>query len=302
LSIAQASVDRPRGLPPREDWCPLVEMAIAEDVGSGDLTSSLIIEPERQGQARIEARSAMQVCGLPIVEEVFRQIDPEIRIEAEPGIRDGVAVAGPAPLLRLRGRYRSILAGERTALNFLGRLCGVATQTQALVCAISDLSTQLVDTRKTTPGWRALEKYAVSIGGGQNHRIGLFDAVLVKDNHIAAAGGLDAAIERVLGRTPAGVPIQIEVESEQMADRAVELGCSFLLLDNLPPDTIRRIVERHAPDTLLEASGGIGPENLRSYAETGIARISMGALTHSVACADVALEIDLLPLDTKARS
>jgi len=177
----------------------------------------------------------------------------------------------------------------------MGRLCGIASQTRRLVDSVRDLGTDLVDTRKTTPGWRLLEKYAVAVGGGVNHRIGLFDALLVKDNHIAAAGSLDAAVERALKRAPDGVPVQVEVESEAAADRAVELGCRFLLLDNLDPPTIRRIVQRHAADVLLEASGGIGPDNVRTYAETGVARISMGALTHSVRSADIALEIDLLP-------
>jgi nicotinate-nucleotide pyrophosphorylase (carboxylating) len=269
-------------------------MAIEEDVGAGDLTTELVVDAERLGQARIEARAPMVVCGLEIAEAVFQQVDPRLRVEYEPGIEDGVELAGPAPLLRVRGRYQSILVAERTALNFLGRLCGIATQTRSLVDQVADLPVDLVDTRKTTPGWRRLEKYAVATGGGINPRIGLFDAVLVKDNHIAAAGGLDAAVQRALAKAPPGVPVQVEVESSSMADRAVELGCSFLLLDNMPPEMIAKIVERHAPGILIEASGGIGPENLRRYAETGIARISMGALTHSVGSADVALEIDLV--------
>ncbi|MHA7837816.1 MAG: carboxylating nicotinate-nucleotide diphosphorylase [bacterium] len=276
-------------------WQPLLERALEEDVGPGDLTSELVVAAERTGQAIVEARETLVVCGLPLVEAVFHRVDPSLEIRREPGAADGLQAKADQPLLRVRGRYRSILTAERTALNFLGRLCGVATQTRRLVDQVADLKVDLVDTRKTTPGWRALEKYAVAVGGGVNHRTGLYDGVLVKDNHIAAAGGLDAAIEAVLGRAPAGIPVQIEVESEEMAARAVELGCDFLLLDNLPPAAIRRIVERFAPDVLLEASGGIGPQNLREYAETGVARISMGALTHSVRCADVALEVALLP-------
>jgi nicotinate-nucleotide pyrophosphorylase (carboxylating) len=300
--MAQAHAARSLAVPSRERWCALVEMAIAEDLGPGDLTSAVVLEHEHQGQARIEARAPMVLCGLPMVEEVFRQVDPDLQIEFDSGIEDGVRLSAPSPLLRIRGRYQSILAAERTALNFLGRLCGIASQTRALLDLIADLPTDLVDTRKTTPGWRCLEKYAVAAGGAVNHRIGLYDAVLIKDNHIAAAGGLDVAVERALARTPSGVPVQVEVESEAMADRAVELGCDFLLLDNLPPEIIRKIVDRHAPKTLLEASGGIGPDNLRSYAETGVARISMGALTHSVRCADVALEMDLFPESAEANS
>ncbi len=295
--MVQAPVARSLVLPPRESWVPLVEMAIAEDVGAGDLTSELVVDAERLGQARIEARAPMVVCGLAIAEEVFHQLDPKLRVERESGIEDGVRLVVPAPLLGVCGRSQSILVAERTALNFLGRLCGIATQTRSLVDRVADLKVDLVDTRKTTPGWRRLEKYAVAVGGGINHRVGLFDAVLVKDNHIAAAGSLDAAVERALAKAPPGVAVQVEVESSSMADRAVELGCSYLLLDNMTPETIQKIVERHAPRILIEASGGIGPENLRRYAETGVARISMGALTHSVVSADVALELNVLPAE-----
>ena len=282
-------------VPSLETWSPLLELALAEDVGPGDLTSALTFAPDRVGRARVEAREQLTVCGLPIVEEVFRRVDPSLRIETIDGIEDGVVAEADQPLLRVHGRYASILTGERTALNFLGRLCGIASQSRRLVDSVEALPVDLVDTRKTTPGWRMLEKYAVAVGGGVNHRIGLYDAVLIKDNHIAAAGSLDAALERALSDAPTGVPVQVEVESEAMADRAVELGCRFLLLDNLAPPIIQRIVERHAPGVLLEASGGIGPSNLRAFAETGVARISMGALTHSVMSSDVALEVDLDP-------
>lgn len=281
-------------LPPSDDWRILLDLALAEDIGSGDLTSKLVVDAGREGLARIEAREKLTVCGLPIVREVFSRVDPTLQIDALPDIVDGSAVEAGAALLKISGRYASILAAERTALNFLGRLCGIATATRRLVDRVVGLRVDLLDTRKTTPGWRVLEKYAVAVGGGINHRSGLYDAVLVKDNHIAAAGGLAVAVERAIAKAPDGIAVQIEVESEEMADRAVELGCRFLLLDNLDPQTIRRIVERHAPDVILEASGGIGPSNLRAYAETGVARISIGALTHSVISADVALEIDLL--------
>lgn len=277
------------------DWQGLLDLALAEDVGPGDLTSEVVVDPMREGRGRIEARAPLVVCGLEIARAVFLQVDSSLVVDVLPGIQDGTRAQAGDVLMRVHGRYASILTAERTALNFLGRLCGIASQTRGLVESIAGLPSRLVDTRKTTPGWRALEKYAVAIGGGINHRHGLYDAVLVKDNHIAAAGGLDAAVRRALERTPKGITVQIEVESEAMADRAVELGCSFLLLDNLDPETIRRIVARHAPRILLEASGGIHAGNLRRYAETGVARISMGALTHSVHVADVALEIDLLP-------
>lgn len=285
----------PPAPPATEAWSALLDLALAEDVGAGDLTSTLVVDAEREGRARIEAREELTVCGLGIAREVFRRVDEKLAVEAVTGIEDGVVAPPGQPLLRIHGRYASILTAERTALNFLGRLCGIASQTRRLVDSVRPLPTDLVDTRKTTPGWRMLEKYAVAVGGGVNHRIGLFDALLVKDNHIAAAGSLEAAVKRALERAPKGVPVQVEVESEAAADRAAELGCRFLLLDNLDPATIHRIVLRHSADVVLEASGGIGPDNLRAYAETGVARISMGALTHSVRSADVALEIDLLP-------
>ena len=281
--------------PPLARWSTLLDLALEEDVGTGDLTSEFTVDAEREGQARIEARQPLVLCGLPIAVETFDRVDPSLEVVPAPGVEEGALVAAGAPLLRVSGRYASILTAERTALNFLGRLSGIATQTRRLVDRVADLGVELVDTRKTTPGWRTLEKYAVAVGGGVNHRVGLFDAVLVKDNHIAAAGSLDAAVERVLSQAPEGLPVQVEVESEAAADRAIELGCRFLLLDNLAPDTIQRIVEKHGEKVLLEASGGIGEDNLRVYAESGVARISMGALTHSVASADVALEIDLVP-------
>ena len=287
-------------VPPLSDWSALVDLALAEDVGPGDITSRLVVDTDREGQARVEARENLVVCGLPVAREVFRRVDPHLEIEEMEGVEDGKAVTAGDPLLRVRGAYISILAAERTALNFLGRLCGVASQTAQLVERVSDLDVDLVDTRKTTPGWRHLEKYAVAAGGGINHRVGLWDAVLVKDNHIAAAGSLDRAVMQAISGAPEGIPVQVEVESEAMADRAVELGCRFLLLDNLDPETISRIVARHRDSVLLEASGGIGPHNVRDYAESGVARISMGALTHSVICSDVALEIDLLPISESA--
>jgi nicotinate-nucleotide pyrophosphorylase (carboxylating) len=282
-------------LPSRDDWSSLLDLALAEDIGTGDLTSALVIEPNRDGRARIEARAPLVLAGIPIVEEVFRRVDSKLTIESQPKLTEGSRVEAGTVLLRIRGGYASILTAERTALNFLGRLCGIATQTRRLVDLVTDLNVDLVDTRKTTPGWRVLEKYAVAMGGGVNHRVGLYDAILVKDNHIAAAGGLEVAVERAILKAPPDIAIQIEVESEEMADRAVDRGASFLLLDNLGPETIRRIVERHGKNVVLEASGGIGPHNLRAYAETGVSRISMGALTHSVTSADVALEVDLIP-------
>jgi len=284
----------PPSPPSVADFSALLDLALAEDIGTGDLTSEVVVDADRVGRARIEARETLTVCGLPVAREVFRRVDPALEIQAIPGIEDGTVADPGQPLLRVHGRYASILTAERTALNFMGRLCGIASQSRRLVDLVTSCSVDLVDTRKTTPGWRLLEKYAVAVGGGLNHRIGLFDALLVKDNHIAAAGSLDAAVERAVSKAPAGVPVQIEVESAAAADRAIELGCRFLLLDNMTPAEINEVVDRHADRVVLEASGGIHEGNLLAYAETGVARISMGALTHSVISSDIALEIDLL--------
>jgi nicotinate-nucleotide pyrophosphorylase (carboxylating) len=268
----------------------LVEFALAEDLGSGDITSSLAIAPSAQGQARIEAREPLVVCGLPVAAEVFRQVDPELTLT---GLAHDGDFAQPGDrLLEIRGSTRNLLSGERTALNFMARLCGIATQTRRYVDAVSCTGTSIVDTRKTLPGWRLLDKYAVAVGGGVNHRIGLFDGILLKDNHIAAAGSLEAAVKSTRSSAPANLRVQVEVESEAQAAAACEAGADFLLLDNCSPDEVRSIVERFRDRAILEASGGITLENVCLYAETGVHRISIGALTHSAPGSDLALEMD----------
>jgi nicotinate-nucleotide pyrophosphorylase (carboxylating) len=276
-------------MPPRGRWLPLVELALDEDIGPGDVTSRVSLEPEAEGRARIEARDDLTVCGLPVAREVFHQVDARIEFAAR--AREGESVTAGAALADLAGPMRSVLTAERTALNFLGRMCGIATWTARFVEAVRGTETAIVDTRKTLPGWRALDKYAVATGGGVNHRIGLYDGVLLKDNHIAAAGGVEAAVKSALARAPANLRIQVEVESEEQAAAAVEAGAEFLLLDNMSPDAIRPIVQRFGGRAVLEASGGIVLGNVREYAETGIHRVSIGALTHSPPAADVALEV-----------
>ena len=277
-------------IPPASAWRPLVERALSEDLATGDLTSTLVIPACALGVARIEAREGLTVCGIDVVLEVFRLVDPELR--CEPLHRDGDVARAGDPLMRMRGPLRAILAGERTALNFLARLCGIASQAARYVAAVAGTRATIVDTRKTLPGWRVLDKYAVATGGAQNHRSGLFDGILLKDNHIAAGGGLEVVVKSALADAPAGMRVQVEVQSEAEAEVALNAGADFLLLDNCSPEEVRRIVERHGARALLEASGGIDLANVRSYAETGVQRISSGALTHSVAGSDVALEID----------
>jgi nicotinate-nucleotide pyrophosphorylase (carboxylating) len=276
-------------LPPDRTWRPLLELALEEDLGPGDVTSPLVIEPGRAGSAVVEARQPLVTCGLPVAAAVFAAVDPRLRWSAR--VEDGTAVRAGEILAEVSGDLRALLAGERTALNFLGRLCGVASWTRRFVDAVDGTGARIVDTRKTLPGWRSLDKYAVAVGGAVNHRIGLYDGILLKDNHVAAAGGVEAAVKAARAAAPAGLRIQIEVESEADAVAACDAGADFLLLDNCTHDELRAIVARVGDRATLEASGGIGLDEVRQVAETGVQRISVGALTHSAPNADVALEI-----------
>jgi len=282
-------VMQPPDLPPSSAWRPLVQLALAEDLGSGDITSAVAIPPGAEGRAQIEARQELVVCGLAVAAEVFRQVDASL--EFEPVRRDADRAGPGAPLAYLSGSLRSILAGERTALNFVARMCGVASFVRRHLEAVKGTRASVTDTRKTLPGWRVLDKYAVAVGGGINHRSGLYDGVLLKDNHVAAVGGVAAAVEAARANAPAGLRVQVEVQSPSEADEACRAGADFLLIDNCSLDDVRRIVERWGEKALLEASGGIHLGNLRRYAETGVQRISIGALTHSAPAADVALEL-----------
>jgi nicotinate-nucleotide pyrophosphorylase (carboxylating) len=268
----------------------LLELALAEDIGPGDATTPLVLAEDAQGRARIEARQRLVVCGLPIAAAVFEAVDPELRFESLR--RDGEQAEAGEPLAFVSGGLRAILAAERTALNFLGRLCGVASATRRFAAAVEGTGARIVDTRKTLPGWRALDKYATAVGGAQNHRAGLYDGILLKDNHVALAGGVALAVKTARAAAPAGLRIQVEVESEADAVAAVEAGADFLLLDNCTPAQLRAIAARIGDRALLEASGGVRLENVREIAETGVSRISIGWLTHSAPSADVALEID----------
>jgi len=279
----------PPPLPAEATWLPLVERGLAEDLGPGDVTSQAVVPAGRKGSAVIEARQDLVVCGLPVAEAVFRRVDPEVGFHAERP--EGEPAAAGRVLASLDGSVRSLLAAERTALNFLGRLCGVATATRRFVDAVAGTRARIVDTRKTLPGWRVLDKYAVAVGGGLNHRMGLFDALLVKDNHVTAAGGVLAATRAARAGAPPHLHLQVEVESLEDAVRAADAGADSLLLDNLPPATLARIVARLGERLTLEASGGITLESVAAVAATGVHRISVGALTHSAPCADVALEM-----------
>ncbi len=280
----------PPALPPEQTWYPLVELAINEDIGAGDATTPLVVEAGRQGAAIIEARQPLVVCGLEIAFAVFRAIDSQIQLRTS--LRDGERAEPGDILATIQGDLRGILAAERTALNFLMRMCGVASWTRRFVDAVAGAGVRIVDTRKTLPGWRSLDKYATEVGGATNHRAGLYDGILLKDNHVAIAGGVALAVKAALAAAPANLRVSVEVESEAQAVEAVEAGADYLLLDNRTLAEMRAIAARLAQRAQLEATGGVHLGNVREIAETGVHRISIGALTHSAPAADVALEIE----------
>ncbi len=282
--------------PPETIACRrLVELALQEDVGGGDLTSLAVIPEALEGRAVFVARAPGVLAGLPAATLVFATLDP--RLQFEPLLRDGDAVQPGNRLARVAGPMRAILSGERTALNFLQHLGGIATQTRRYVDAVAGLKCRVLDTRKTLPGWRLLEKYAVRCGGGQNHRVGLFDGVLIKDNHLSALGHgkkeIRAAVEAARSLHAAAVPIEIEVDNLAELDEALHCTPDIVLLDNMPPEAMREAVRRRdavAPQVLLEASGGVTLATVRAIAETGVDRVSVGALTHSAPALDMALD------------
>jgi len=276
-------------LPPRASWLPLLERALAEDLGPGDATSAAVLPEGSIGEAVVEARQALVVCGLPVAEAAFAALDPSLEVKRE--WPEGEARERDLPILRVRGSLRAILAAERTALNFLQRMCGVATWTRRFVHAVEGTGCRVLDTRKTLPGWRVLDKYATAVGGAANHRMGLYDAVLIKDNHVAAAGGVTAAVRAARAAAPPGLRIQVEVESAEQAEQALAAGAEWLLLDNRSPDELRALAARFRERAVLEASGGVTLANVRAFAETGVHYVSAGALTHSAPAADLALEI-----------
>jgi len=282
-------MDLPPAPPPEGAWLPLVEMSVAEDLGPGDVTTPLCVEPGRAGRARIEAREPLVVCGLFVAERVFRRVDPEVAFRAR--AREGEELGSGRALAEVAGPLRSLLAAERTALNFLQRTCGVATWTRRFARAVEGTGARVCDTRKTLPGWRALDKYAAAAGGATTHRMGLYDGILLKDNHVAAAGGVVPAVKAARGAAPPHLRVQVEVESLAEARAAVEAGADFLLLDNCDVPTLRAIAAELAGEALLEASGGVDLANVREIAETGVHRVSVGALTHSAPAVDLAMEI-----------
>jgi nicotinate-nucleotide pyrophosphorylase (carboxylating) len=266
-----------------------VAVALAEDVGTGDLTSRFFIPETHQSRARILAKQSAIVAGIRPAKSTFQQVDAGLTVEVV--APDGTPVRPGDTILLVSGRTRSILIGERVALNFLQRLSGVATLTRAFVEAVKGTHTQILDTRKTTPGLRKLEKEAVAAGGGTNHRMGLFDAIMVKDNHLLAQPDLTAALQALRQKHP-GIRIEVEADSiEQVREFVQHPEVDVILLDNMSPDQIRACVALRRPGLKFEASGGVNLQTVRSLAETGVDFISVGQLTHSASAIDFSLEL-----------
>ena len=271
----------------------LVQRALEEDVGEGDVTTAALVPDALVARAAVLAREPVVVCGGDVARLVFQSVDPELDVACS--VADGETAKRGAPIMTVSGRAGSILTAERTALNFLQRLTGIATLSHAFVKRTARYGTQILDTRKTTPTLRSLEKYAVRCGGGHNHRMGLYDRVMIKDNHRRlwaerGEGGLDAAVAAARRANP-GIEVQIEVESVDELRAALKARPDWVLLDNMPPATMLACVELAKGKTRIEASGGITLENVAAVAATGVDAISLGCLTHSAPAADLSLEM-----------
>ena len=272
---------------------PIVARALEEDLAWGDLTTDALVPSDQQGRGHIIAKAAGVLCGLPDAQAVFHQVDAGVRFAAL--LPEGASLEPGMAVAAIEGHLASILKAERTALNFLQRLSGIATETARYVQAVAGTRARIIDTRKTTPGLRVLEKYAVRVGGGANHRFHLGDGVLIKDNHLAAlrarGGSIADAVALARARAPHTVRIEVEVTSFAEAQEALAAGADLILLDNMSLEEMRRTVEWVAGRALLEASGGVRLETVRAIAETGVDLISVGALTHSVRALDLSLEM-----------
>ena len=273
----------------QEDIDRVVDAALAEDVGSGDATTLALVPADARCRAELLLEEPGVVCGLPVAAAVFRALDPSVTIDVM--LEDGTAVSDvPAVVAVVEGPARAVLTGERVALNLFARLSGVASLTRRFTELTEGTPARILDTRKTTPGLRALEKYAVRCGGGTNHRAGLYDGVLIKENHIRVAGGIAEALAALDGKAE-GLPVEIEAETIEQVREAVAAGAPRILLDNMSPDEVREAVNAVAGRAELEASGGMSLATVRAYAETGVDFISVGALTHSARSLHVSLEV-----------
>lgn len=267
----------------------LIELAFEEDIGIGDITTEATVLPSQKGIGTFLVKSPGVIAGLPVAERTFEKLDSGLTFSTF--VNDGDTVQTGSSIAEVRGDAKSILIAERTALNFLQRLSGVATLTSQFVNAVSDYDVKIVDTRKTTPGWRAIQKYAVRIGGGHNHRFGLYDGVLIKDNHIVAAGGITQAVQRARGAAPHTAKIEVEVETIEQVNEALEAKADILLLDNMSLEMMQQVVQQVGNLAVTEASGGITLDRVKAVAATGVNYISVGALTHSAMPLDISLSL-----------
>jgi nicotinate-nucleotide pyrophosphorylase (carboxylating) len=271
----------------------LIQAAIEEDIGRGDVTTEATIAEHVMSRARLIAKQEIVLAGMEIFGEVYATLDSAVHIKSS--YKDGDFLPAGTIIADLEGRARSLLAGERVALNFLQRLSGVATLTRQFVDAVKGYNVEIVDTRKTTPGWRLLEKYAVRIGGGKNHRHDLGDGVLIKDNHIVAAGGIKQAVEMARKHSHHLLKIEVEVETLEQVEEALQASAEVIMLDNMSPATVAdgvKMIDRRA---VVEASGGVSLETVTAIARTGVDLISVGKLTHSALAADIHVEFDISP-------
>jgi len=268
----------------------VIRSALEEDLGTGDLTTDLIVDPGRRGSASLLSREELVLAGMHVFCSVFQILSDDISFEH--AYRDGEVVPAGQGICRVSGTVSVILKGERTALNFLQRMCGIATMTRRFVDKCGGWEVRVVDTRKTAPGLRIFDKYAVRTGGGFNHRFGLYDGILIKDNHIAAAGSITRAVTLARRGCPHTLKVEVEVENLDELREALDAGADAVLLDNMSPDLMQKAVELAGGRVLLEASGGIGLGNIESVARTGVHIISVGALTHSPRAVDMSLELE----------
>jgi nicotinate-nucleotide pyrophosphorylase (carboxylating) len=268
----------------------LIEQALLEDIHTGDITTQAVVPGKRFASARLIAKEPLVLAGLFVAERVFLRLDPEVRFTACHG--EGTSVGTGDIIATVEGNAADLLMAERVALNLLQRMCGIATLTSLYVGAVSGTKARIVDTRKTTPGLREIEKYSVRVGGGINHRTGLYDGVLIKENHIAAAGGIAEAVRRARAYIPHTLKIEIETETPEQVEEALTAGADIIMLDNMDCATMRDCVGRIAGRAQVEASGGVNLDTVRAIAETGVDIISIGALTHSPRAMDISMLLD----------
>lgn len=268
----------------------IITRALEEDIGPGDITTSTIIPEDLEARGLIYAKEDLVLAGINVASECFRILDPEIKFKRK--FKDGDSVRNGKVIAEIKGNARDIVMAERVALNFLQRLSGIATLTSKFVEKVKDLKVKIIDTRKTTPGLRVLEKYAVKIGGGFNHRFGLYDAVLIKDNHIALSGSIIKAVEKVKKEISHTAKVEVEAKNLEEVKEAIRAGADIIMLDNMDLDMMKIAVKLIKNRVLIEASGNINLENVREIAKTGVDLISIGALTHSAPAVDISLEVE----------